>query len=77
MTQNSIFENQIFNFAHSETAGTSENMKIHCTNYVYTKFGAFITICTILPLTAALLMEKVAKCLPTNMQRVKKGHFYI
>ena len=55
----SIFENPIFNFTHSEIAGTSKNIKIDCINYVSTKFGAFITICTILPLTAALTTYQI------------------
>ena len=33
-TQDSIFESPIFNFTHSGIAGTGENIKIDCINYV-------------------------------------------
>ena len=44
----------IFNFTQSEIGGTSENIKIDRINNIFTKFGPFITICMILPLTTAL-----------------------
>ena len=37
-----------FTFISTESAGTSEKLKVHDLKYLSTKFGTFITICTIL-----------------------------